>query len=1074
MSDLDLSGEFNLDSSGGIGGLDDIANSLSDIDAAAASAGASISDSMNQAASSFEELSSTASEAYSAIESGAASAGAAASELGGAAKEAGAGAQEAAQGFSILDGITLGAGIAAVESMQAAAMDLLQTVTDTVNMYGELEAASAAAAMRSTTATTTEGYIAATQAVLDKSLQLAPQVGIQTEQLAGILSTYTGPTSGLSSMHALADITSSTPSAVYGAERLLGKQFGETDYEKMGDALAKGFGKTGIRPEDIGGRTGAALAGLGMDFNEAVATVGVLKQEKGYEGSQVAMALANADARLAKSSSEIEMKLVKGNAKKGTSDQIVQDTDIYGAPKMKYEGLGKGLTEAGLDANKAKAQGLEATLVQMYQKGIDFSTVFSGKQGQILHDYAAMQAKIQGVTTEMDNSAGTATKMGGAIDDTLKEMTEEATISIDAAKANFGSLFDEPAKAWQEAVKGIADSISGLVDRIKTVGLGEAINEMINSTIVDASGLGGGIIDSLLGGISSGASKIATGIYDILAGIDYKQVGWALYDMLDKGWDWAVKSLEGMWDSASFETLFTKPVKAISDMVDPIMTSMKLSIWEKFLEIEALTTTVWQNIASAAGTTFNSAIDSIGGMVNVVVGGIGEVVATAIESFASLVGAAGTALQTVNGETTGEQYTKTTSTKGATNTDYYIVNNPDGSISLITTDKSAANARLQELYGSSATTIQSAGPSWSGRSALPALDQMYHPKQEGTWNPNTEQFETSTGTPMVFAGEGKSTTPAQPSPEKTTSGEGTWNPNTEQFENTAGQGLIFANEGSGRTATGPTLAQSLKNSETQLNEIAEGIRSQTDGFKSSDYKVNVALPKTYEENLADILANATDYNKERLAFDNAQLAAQEKALAAVEKLGDKADIAALKTAIDQTKDKLSGDITAAATSTPGHIPGLYYGTTGSSSNWQDYVNSEGGYAGPTKYYPGYKDPMLADQQEAAAINAKYGIGGLGSIGQVDVAPKIDTTNQLLTSIDTTLSSPAPVGSQIGTVITPSMDFSKAQADLDKFTNMIKNLNPVIHAHVQVDADASQIRAAVERAIASEMANVRMH
>ncbi len=162
MSDLDLMGSFGLDSSGGISELDAIASALGNIDRAAASAGSSISDSMSQARNSFADLGVTAEGVYAAIEAGAASALGATTELGGAAKEAGSGAKEAASSFSLLDGITLGAGIAAVQSMQQGAMDLLQTVTDTVAMYGQLESASASAAMRSDTAVTTEDYVAAT------------------------------------------------------------------------------------------------------------------------------------------------------------------------------------------------------------------------------------------------------------------------------------------------------------------------------------------------------------------------------------------------------------------------------------------------------------------------------------------------------------------------------------------------------------------------------------------------------------------------------------------------------------------------------------------------------------------------------------------------------------------------------------------------------------------------------------------------------------------------------------------------------------------------------------------------
>jgi hypothetical protein len=77
-----------------------------------------------------------------------------------------------------------------------------------------------------------------------------------------------------------------------------------------------------------------------------------------------------------------------------------------------------------------------------------------------------------------------------------------------------------------------------------------------------------------------------------------------------------------------------------------------------------------------------------------------------------------------------------------------------------------------------------------------------------------------------------------------------------------------------------------------------------------------------------------------------------------------------------------GTGTSAAAAT--YTPSMFYGSTSVAPG----TNAEGGYVGPTVNYPAYKDPILAEQEASAAINAKYGIGGVGSISQT---PSVDTT-----------------------------------------------------------------------------------
>ncbi len=945
---------------------------------------------------------------------------------------------------------------------------------------------------------------------------MASKVGIRSTDLASILSTYTGPESALENIHAYADVTGTSPAEAYASQRLLGLQFGEKDYAKSSDILAIGYARTGLKASDMG-RAGTTLAGMDMSLAEGAATVGTLKQATGYDANIIGMTLANANAQLMKSSAEADMVLKKGKAGKdgmpGTADQIVQATDIYGKGKMKYEGLGKEFADAGLDVEAAKAKGLEGTLVDMYTKGIDFSTIYTGKQAVILEAYAAQQANIQGLTREMENSSGAALEMGGAIDETLTEMTEEAGIAVDTAKANFGSLFDEPSKDWQSAVKTMADSFSGFVDRIKEVGLGEAVNELINSIIVDASGVGDSVISTMLNGITEGAGKLASGIYDTLAKIDYEQVGWALYDVLHTGWDWAVDSLERLWTATSFTTLFTNPINAFSDAIDPMMASMKLTIWRTFIEIQALSLTVWQNVSSTAATTFNSVIDSIGGMVNTVVGGIGEVVATAIERFASLVGAAGTALGGKIGF-------------GTAGVDY-----PDWGES---SEAKYQNKGTGEVLRAKEIALDESKSAWKFVSALSlnsdALNENTLAYRQYKLNAMGEitkpELTDTTGSvsikslvdyyidenPVVQTHEGWTSRRApggetyltqnqptvsnpvpvkevNPTKEDLASGQLTWNENYQRMEFPSGAPetpTTFPNAGSGTAAATPSVADSLVKDSAALTGMADDVRNMTSKFKSSDYKIEVIPPKTYEQNLVDILAASTDYNRESLEFEKAKLDSQEKAREAIEKLGgdNKDSLARIDAGIQATKTEMGSKLADSVAAPPAHIPGLYYGTTGQSANWQDYVNEEGGYGGPTKYYPGYGDVNLQDRLDAAMVNAnpKYGIHAVGQaysdVQGYMAAGSIGQEQTIKVTVDDTAAKPQldAMSTTVNNIVDRSqsinvgLDTTRATQQLNVFLGMIAALRPVITAQVRINADASSLMSSVEAAVLEVLGN----
>ncbi|HON37116.1 MAG TPA: hypothetical protein PLY52_12520, partial [Methanothrix sp.] len=75
-----------------------------------------------------------------------------------------------------------------------------------------------------------------------------------------------------------------------------------------------------------------------------------------------------------------------------------------------------------------------------------------------------------------------------------------------------------------------------------------------------------------------------------------------------------------------------------------------------------------------------------------------------------------------------------------------------------------------------------------------------------------------------------------------------------------------------------------------------------------------------------------------------------------------------------------------------------------NASWQNYVNEYGGYIGPTKLYGGYRDAVDAEIAASQAINSKYNIATVGSIGivaELDTSEAQTATDELVDKIQTT-------------------------------------------------------------------------
>lgn len=141
---------------------------------------------------------------------------------------------------------------------------------------------------------------------------------------------------------------------------------------------------------------------------------------------------------------------------------------------------------------------------------------------------------------------------------------------------------------------------------------------------------------------------------------------------------------------------------------------------------------------------------------------------------------------------------------------------------------------------------------------------------------------------------------------------------------------------------------------------------------------------------------------------------------------------------------------------------MFYGEfLSDNARWQSYVNEYGGYVGPTKLYGGYRDAMDAEIADAQAVNQKYGISTVGSIGMV---AELDTTEAL----SATEALVADIGAMAPDMVL-TLDINSARMAWLNFFADIETTNPTMHVTVDIDANAQDIAAKVEAAIVEALA-----
>lgn len=141
---------------------------------------------------------------------------------------------------------------------------------------------------------------------------------------------------------------------------------------------------------------------------------------------------------------------------------------------------------------------------------------------------------------------------------------------------------------------------------------------------------------------------------------------------------------------------------------------------------------------------------------------------------------------------------------------------------------------------------------------------------------------------------------------------------------------------------------------------------------------------------------------------------------------------------------------------------MFYGEfLSDNARWQSYVNEYGGYVGPTKLYGGYRDAMDAEIADAQAVNQKYRISTVGSIGMV---AELDTTEAL----SATEALVADINAMAPDMVL-TLDIDHALTTWVNFFADIETTNPTMHVTVDIDANAQDIAAKVEAAIVEALA-----
>jgi TP901 family phage tail tape measure protein len=270
-------------------------------------------------------------------------------------------------------------------------------------------------------------------------------------------------------------------------------------------------------------------------------------------------------------------------------------------------------------------------------------------------------------------------------------------------------------------------------------------------------------------------------------------------------------------------------------------------------------------------------------------------------------------------------------------------------------------------------------------------------------------------------------------------------------------GITGANLGEGETRTlADIIAGGAKGIGDQKAFMENTFQP---ALKSSFDEMHKIADSGYTEDIK--LADAWISDKQKLYEDHASwFTDQQASLLQANKAGLLSDQDFFDQWANAQKEGIEKVADAKKTAAEGS--GLYYGDPASGGSWENYVNEEGGYIGPTKYYGGYKDSVMEEQRLAQEVNEKYGITTVGSIGmtaELDTAPARTEADQLVSDIQTNQPE-----------MTLLLDTTIADARFMNFYTMVENAQPTMTVMIDLAPNAAQLEEMVYSYVASALAS----
>ncbi|MCK9569718.1 hypothetical protein M0R72_12315 [Candidatus Pacearchaeota archaeon] len=643
----------------------------------------------------------------------------------------------------------------------------------------------------------------------------------------------------------------------------------------------------------------------------------------------------------------------------------------------------------------------------MKQAAIAIKALPLAEQGAALAHFGQTGSKaIQLLMGDIDPLTGGFTKLDAAIQNSNQAFEDGTGLS---------AAYAESQKTVEVAWERVLATGSVIAERLGVIFLpavGEALSDIADmgqgvadgvSKIADLIKAGDikGAFQYLVGEMSEGAQSLGSSLLDKLQSIDYKAIGDTLHYMLVSGWQAAV----GLFRSfLSSDVSLTGAFSAIRDVFGPtfehIFNNLKIAGLETYLSLGDGVVKMANNIGSVLTGAINIAIeafarlagaadDALGGAISKLLGLQGDGTSTGTASSSWIDKSAtyqmtGTG-QYVSGSSLSDTAIESNYVKVDT-TGYILVQGElqpiqaqSMSVSANTLTLSASGSDLKSnVLSEMKLHTMSWGEDGAGMGYAGTSDEQ---KQLAT---DFKDVKENTDSDGWLGGAIKSIAKG----DEQVMGSGEFAGTKAEIEEIPAAYKEVAETTQRKTSNDLDFGfTKLSGGIGELSQIGK------DGIKTSaeDNALFQAIVDKWQQKWTDApLFSETAYGQE-IKAEIAKLSQLEEIKDTIKTVGgeNREELAKVDSTIAATKEAINNQLAESASGDKTRLSeGLYYGDVLDPKYvWQDFVNTEGGYVGPTKLYPGYEDPALAAQQEAAAINDKYGIGGLGSIGSVT----IDTT-----------------------------------------------------------------------------------